>query len=61
MTGLFGYAGATVCGVGTGMLADKFGWNAAFYMYAASAVIGSLLFLFLETSEARTTENCAPL
>jgi phosphoglycerate transporter family protein len=46
MTGLFGYAGATVCGVGTGILADKFGWNAAFYMYAASAVIGSLLFLF---------------
>lgn len=46
MTGLFGYIGATVCGVGTGVLADRFGWNGAFYMYMASAVIGSLLFLF---------------
>lgn len=45
MTGLFGYAGATLCGVGTGYIADHYGWNGAFYMYAISAVIGSLLFL----------------
>jgi Sugar phosphate permease len=43
LTGLFGYVGATVCGVGTGMLVDRFGWTGALWFYGASAVIGCAL------------------
>ena len=40
LTGLLGYLGATVCGVGTGMLVDTYGWNGAIWFYGISAVIG---------------------
>jgi sugar phosphate permease len=40
LTGLFGYLGASVCGVGTGMLVDRFGWDGALWLYAGSAVVG---------------------
>ncbi len=40
LTGLFGYLGATFCGVATGMLVDRYGWNSALWLYAASAVVG---------------------
>ncbi len=43
LTGLFGYLGAAFCGVVTGMLVDRHGWNAALWLYAASAVIGCTL------------------
>lgn len=40
LTGLFGYMGAAFCGLATGMLVDRFGWNGALWLYAGSAVIG---------------------
>ncbi len=43
LTGLLGYLGASVCGVGTGLLVDAFGWNGAIGLYAASALIGCAL------------------
>ncbi len=43
LTGLFGYIGATVCGVGTGMLVDNYGWSAAIYFYLGAAVVGMTL------------------
>jgi sugar phosphate permease len=43
LTGLFGYIGASVCGVSTGVLVDRFGWNAAIAFYAGSSVVGTLL------------------
>lgn len=46
LTGFFGYIGATVCGIGTGMAVDKFGWNGGFWFWVISAVIGTVLFLF---------------
>lgn len=45
LTGLFGYVGASVCGVTTGLLVDGFGWNAALWFYLASTVIGAALLL----------------
>ncbi len=47
LTGLFGYIGATVCGVGTGMIVDRWGWNGGIIFYITSAVIGMLLFLLI--------------
>jgi sugar phosphate permease len=43
LTGFFGYMGAAFCGLATGILVDRYGWNGAILLYAASAVIGSLL------------------
>jgi phosphoglycerate transporter family protein len=43
LTGLFGYLGAAFCGVATGMLVDRYGWNGAIWLYSVSAVIGSIL------------------
>jgi phosphoglycerate transporter family protein len=43
LTGLFGYLGAAFCGLATGMLVDRFGWNGALWLYSGSAVIGSIL------------------
>ncbi len=40
LTGLLGYLGATLCGIGTGVLVDRYGWNGALWFYGASAVIG---------------------
>ncbi|SMF52410.1 MFS transporter [Pseudobacteriovorax antillogorgiicola] len=45
LTGLFGYMGATVCGIGTGVLVDHYGWSAALYFYLTSAIIGTALLL----------------
>lgn len=46
MTGTFGYLGSTVCGVGTGLLVDHYGWNGGFIFFITSAILGSILFLF---------------
>jgi phosphoglycerate transporter family protein len=43
LTGLFGYLGASFCGLATGMLVDKFGWNGAIWLYASSAIMGCVL------------------
>jgi sugar phosphate permease len=43
LTGLFGYLGASLCGVATGVLADGFGWDGVLWFYAGSAVIGAVL------------------
>ncbi len=45
LTGLFGYLGATLCGISTGWLVDHYGWNGALALYLGSAVIGTLLLL----------------
>jgi sugar phosphate permease len=43
LTGLFGYMGASVCGVTTGYLVDHYGWNGAIWFYAGSAAVGTAL------------------
>jgi phosphoglycerate transporter family protein len=43
LTGLLGYLGATVCGIGTGSIADHYGWNGVLWFYGGSAVIGCAL------------------
>ena len=43
LTGLFGYLGASFCGLATGILVDKFGWDGAIWLYASSAIIGCAL------------------
>ncbi len=46
-TGAFGYLGAIISGIGTGMVIDKFGWNGALYFWAISAFICIIICLFM--------------
>ncbi|HEX3729006.1 MAG TPA: MFS transporter [Opitutaceae bacterium] len=57
LTGLFGYLGASVCGVATGWLVDHYGWNGAIWFYAGSAAVGALL---LATTWARAAAVLQP-
>jgi len=57
LTGLLGYFGATVCGVGTGVFVDRFGWNGALWFYAVSAVLGMLLLATTWTKSAANTRR----
>lgn len=43
LTGLFGYLGAAFCGLATGVLVDRYGWNGALWLYAGSAFVGCAL------------------
>jgi phosphoglycerate transporter family protein len=43
LTGLFGYLGATLCGVATGLIADHLGWDGVLWFYGLAAVAGAAL------------------
>ena len=53
LTGLLGYLGATLCGISTGVLADRFGWDGVLWFYGASAVVGFLLLATTWSQSAR--------
>ncbi len=38
-----GYVGATLAGVGTGWLVDRFGWAASFIMWGAAGAVGTVI------------------
>lgn len=44
LTGIFGYASTVLSGWGVGMIVKHYGWNGAFFMFVAAALIGMLLF-----------------
>ncbi len=45
-TGMFGYFSAPVAGVGIGALVDRYGWDAGYALFIASAVAGAVVFAF---------------
>lgn len=47
ITGIFGYIGATISGVGVGVLVEHYGWFSAFYTFILSAVISAMLFIYI--------------
>lgn len=50
-TGVFGYVGAVISSIGTGLVVDKMGWNGAVGFWVASAVICILICLVLLKKE----------
>ncbi|MFH1873829.1 MAG: MFS transporter [Pseudomonadota bacterium] len=56
LTGTFGYVGSAICGVGTGLVVDKWGWDGGFIFFIAAAVIGTFLFLFTWKARAASLE-----
>ncbi|MBF0103867.1 MAG: MFS transporter [Deltaproteobacteria bacterium] len=57
LTGTFGYLGSTVCGVGTGAIVDKWGWNGGFIFFIMCAVIGTFLFALTWKQRSKTLES----
>jgi phosphoglycerate transporter family protein len=45
MTGLFGYLGSAVCGIGVGLVVDRWDWDGGFVLFTAAAVGGLVLFV----------------
>lgn len=41
VTGVFGYAGAALSGVGTGYFVDRYGWAGGFGFWIGAALIGA--------------------
>ncbi len=46
LTGLFGYVAASLCGYGTGYLVTHYGWNAGFWFWIISGMMGMIFFWF---------------
>lgn len=44
-TGMFGYLGGIVSGIGAGWILDNYGWDGGFIFFIACAAIGALCFL----------------
>jgi OPA family glycerol-3-phosphate transporter-like MFS transporter len=55
--GLFGYLGRTVQGKALGTLAERYGWNSAFYAILASTFMGILLLSLTWKLTPRTRLN----
>lgn len=53
LTGLFGYAGSALSGVGTGYVLDRYGWRGGFVFWGLSAVVGAACVLPLWNAGAR--------
>lgn len=51
--GLFGYLGASISGVGTGICVDRFGWDGGVAFYLGAAVLGVLCFVCAHTLSKR--------
>ena len=50
-TGVFGYVGAVISSVGTGVVVDKLGWNGAIGFWVSSAIMCILICLILLKKE----------
>ncbi|MFV0415553.1 MAG: MFS transporter [Chthoniobacterales bacterium] len=57
LTGFFGYAGATVSGIGTGMIVDRLGWNGAFIAFIIVTLIGTVIFAFTWNRRAPSLDS----
>ena len=52
-----GYLGASLTGVGTGYLVDKFGWNAGFYFWILGAIFAAIMTLLIWIYKERKLEH----
>ncbi|MFC1746862.1 hypothetical protein ACFLZR_00835 [Candidatus Neomarinimicrobiota bacterium] len=48
-----GYVGASLTGVGTGFLIDRFSWDAAFYFWIFGAILAAFMILMVWGNESR--------
>ncbi len=55
-TGMFGYLGGAVSGVGTGWLVKHYGWDGGFMLFIGATVVGMLLFALTWNARAAVCE-----
>jgi len=56
LTGTFGYLGSSVCGVGVGVIVDRWGWDGGFIFFISSAVVGMFFFMLTWNARARSLD-----
>ncbi len=52
-----GYLGASLTGVGTGFLIEKFSWNAAFYFWLFGALFAASMISFVWKYEKKAIQK----
>jgi sugar phosphate permease len=52
LTGFFGYLSTAISGWGVGWLVTRYDWNVAFFMFGASTVVATLLFIMCWPAKA---------
>ena len=52
-----GYLGASLTGVGTGYLIEKFGWNAGFYFWISGAIFAAIMMVLIWNYAERTSKS----
>lgn len=57
LTGLFGYIGAFMANYGTGLIAERWGWDYVIYFYLVSALMGMSLLLTTWNSRSRVLDD----
>lgn len=57
LTGVFGYLGASVSGVGVGYIVDVWGWSGGFMFFITSALLGMFFFALTWTKKAKVLEK----
>ena len=57
LTGTFGYLGSSVCGVGVGVIVDRWGWDGGFVFFIGSAVIGMSLFMLTWNARSQVLDE----
>jgi len=56
LTFRLGYVGAALMGVGSGWLADRYGWDASFLFWVAGAFVAAILMALLWSYNAQKGE-----
>lgn len=56
LTGTLGYFGTAVSGIGVGALVDRWGWDAGFLFFIASAFLGIFFFLLTGNHRSKTLD-----
>jgi phosphoglycerate transporter family protein len=57
LTGTFGYLGGAVSGVGVGVVADRWGWDAVFLFFGICAVLGTFFFILNWNQSSQKVEH----
>lgn len=57
LTGTFGYLGTAITGIGIGFIVDHSGWDRAFLLVAASALISAFFFVLTWNHRAKVLEE----
>jgi sugar phosphate permease len=61
LTGTFGYIGSALCGVGTGLVVDRWGWDGGFLLFLISSVLACVFFALTWNARAAVLATGAGL